>query len=250
MRVIPVIDLMNGQVVRGIGGKRSEYQPIKSQIATDAQPATVARAFVEHFGFDTAYVADLDAIQGRPPNLIAWKEIHAAGLKLWLDAGIGTPQACAVAHKLAHSLSIDANLVVALESLQDPDEKRWLDISARAAAHTFSLDLKESVPLHQIPAWQDRSAVEIAHSVHARGFSNIIVLDLADVGSHGGTRTLSLCRQLVAELHPVRIIAGGGVRGLTDLQELTNAGCDAALVASALHDGRLTPADLRQGDFG
>src|SRR5688572_18574193 len=95
MRVIPVIDLMNGQVVRGIGGKRSEYQPIKSQIATDAQPATVARAFVEHFGFDTAYVADLDAIQGRPPNLIAWKEIHAAGLKLWLDAGIGTPQACA-----------------------------------------------------------------------------------------------------------------------------------------------------------
>jgi len=40
------------------------------------------------------------------------------------------------------------------------------------------------------------------------------------------------------------LIAGGGVRGLADLTALARAGCNAALVASALHDGKLLPEDL------
>ena len=37
----------------------------------------------------------------------------------------------------------------------------------------------------------------------------------------------------------VALLAGGGVRGPEDLQRLADAGCDGALVATALHDGRL-----------
>ena len=33
MEVIPVIDLLGGQVVRGVAGRRDEYRPIVSQIA-------------------------------------------------------------------------------------------------------------------------------------------------------------------------------------------------------------------------
>jgi uncharacterized protein related to proFAR isomerase len=40
------------------------------------------------------------------------------------------------------------------------------------------------------------------------------------------------------------LIAGGGVRGRTDLEDLAAAGCSGALAASALHDGRLTKTDL------
>ena len=40
------------------------------------------------------------------------------------------------------------------------------------------------------------------------------------------------------------LVAGGGVRGLNDLALLANVGCDAALVATALHDGRLGPAEV------
>jgi phosphoribosylformimino-5-aminoimidazole carboxamide ribotide isomerase len=74
----------------------------------------------------------------------------------------------------------------------------------------------------------------------------MIVLDIADVGVGQGTHTLNLCQQLIAELHPVSVIAGGGVRGIDDLKALADAGCDAALVASALHDGRLTREEIRQ----
>jgi len=46
MRIIPVIDLMHGQVVRGIAGQRHTYQPIQSRLVASADPMAVARAFL------------------------------------------------------------------------------------------------------------------------------------------------------------------------------------------------------------
>ena len=37
------------------------------------------------------------------------------------------------------------------------------------------------------------------------------------------------------------MLVGGGVRGVEDLRRLKRSGASAVLVASALHDGRLTP---------
>jgi HisA/HisF family protein len=246
MRVIPVIDLMHGQVVRGVAGNRSQYRPIESHIASDARPATIARSLVESFGFKIVYVADLDAIQGGSPNLHAWEEISRAGLSLWIDAGVGDPAAClAVAERLS-SLTTEAHIIIGLESLRDPDDDGWKNALSCSPDSIFSLDLKNGVPIHRIHAWRDCSPVEIALSARALGFSKMIVLDLADVGTSQGTRTLALCGQLAQELPSMNIIAGGGVRGMDDLHALSSAGCCAALVASALHDGRLTAEDIRQ----
>jgi len=238
---------MNGQVVRGVAGKRSEYRPIQSSIAADAHPATVARAFVERFGFETVYVADIDAIQGRPPNREGWEAIRDAGLKIWLDAGAGDPlRYCELVESLL-SKGIRGAIVIGLESLQDPyDDRWWSDSAGSDFPPIFSLDLKESVPLRQALVWPDRSALEIAREAYHLGFRDIIVLDLADVGMDHGTRTLNLCEQLVKELTEARVIAGGGVRDSDDLRSLAVAGCHAALVASALHDGRLTADELGQ----
>ena len=75
------------------------------------------------------------------------------------------------------------------------------------------------------------------------GVQRMVVLDLAAVGMGGGAGTERLCRTLRCSYPQLQIIAGGGVRGPADLVSLERAGCDAALVASALHDGRL---DARQ----
>jgi len=40
------------------------------------------------------------------------------------------------------------------------------------------------------------------------------------------------------------LLAGGGVRDPGDLRELAQLGCTGALVATALHDGRLTAEDV------
>src|SRR5205085_9347687 len=60
--LLPVIDLMQGEVVHGIAGRREEYRPIVSILAESTKPLAVARAFREEFGFNELYLADLDAI--------------------------------------------------------------------------------------------------------------------------------------------------------------------------------------------
>jgi phosphoribosylformimino-5-aminoimidazole carboxamide ribotide isomerase len=246
MRVIPVIDLMGGLVVRGIAGRREEYRPIVSQIAADARPATVARALVEQFGFDTVYVADLDAIVHGRPDVRAWSEIAATGLKLWLDAGAGNANyAWRITERLAQA-ELDVELVVGLESLESEDDFFSIVEMFSFRPPIFSLDLKEGKPLAKNRAWQRLTPVEIALLAKSMNAREIIVLDLADVGTGGGTRTLDLCRQISQISETQTLIAGGGVRGLDDLQALARAGCHAALVASALHDGRLSRHEIDQ----
>ena len=56
MRVIGVIDLLNGRAVRACAGRRDRYPPI-------GDPVDLARRYVEHYRLLELYVADLDAIE-------------------------------------------------------------------------------------------------------------------------------------------------------------------------------------------
>jgi phosphoribosylformimino-5-aminoimidazole carboxamide ribotide isomerase len=237
MRVIPVIDLLRGQVVRGVAGKRSQYRPIVSRMAADASPGIVAEAFVERFGFETVYVADLDAIVEGRPDFDSWRKIAACGLTLWVDAGVGNLAAAQAVHEPLRAME-QHRLVVGLESLDSLDE--LTAICEHLPAPLFSLDLKGSVVQSRCCDIQGLKPLEIAQAAEACGIRDLIVLDLADVGTGGGTRTIELCREIRAACGFRQLIAGGGVRDAADLATLAAAGCDAALVASALHDGRLT----------
>ncbi len=239
MRILPVIDLLDGQVVRGIAGNRSEYRPIVSPLVSDSRPATVARMYRERFEFEDVYVADLNAISGKLPDLAAYQAIADAGLRLWLDAGTGTwAQVAAV-------LAADRRVVVGLESLASLDELGAMIAAAPAESLVFSLDLKSGRPFTGSRELLNCSPLEIAILAIAVGVSQIIVLDLANVGMHQGFGTESLCREICSTSPGTKLIAGGGVRHLTDLRTMQSAGCWGALVASALHDGRLTVADCR-----
>jgi phosphoribosylformimino-5-aminoimidazole carboxamide ribotide isomerase len=247
MRVIPVIDLLNGVVVRGVAGRREAYRPIESQIAADSEPATIARAFADDFGFDTAYVADLEAIQHGCLSIDAWQQIAGAGLKLWLDAGVGKSASAQRIARVLDQAKMDARLVVGLESVESADELAAIRAACSSRLPIFSLDLMAGQPLTRIADWKNISPLELAHIAIAAGYRDLILLDLADVGTNAGTRTLELCRAIRAIGDPqMNLIAGGGVRSPADLRDLQSAGCDAALMASALHDKRLTPADIRQ----
>jgi phosphoribosylformimino-5-aminoimidazole carboxamide ribotide isomerase len=67
------------------------------------------------------------------------------------------------------------------------------------------------------------------------------VLDLADVGSGTGGSTADLCQAILRRFPELRVITGGGVRGKDDVLRWQRIGVSDLLVASALHDGRLTP---------
>ena len=133
-----------------------------------------------------------------------------------------------------------------LETLADPAQLRpWVD-ELGPQSLVFSLDMKQGRPLAASPAWCDRSPEAIVAAVVEAGIHRMIVLDLADVGENRGVGTLPLCRQLRSAHPQLELTAGGGVRRADDIRQLATAGCDAVLVASALHDGGLSAADVRQ----
>jgi phosphoribosylformimino-5-aminoimidazole carboxamide ribotide isomerase len=244
MRIIPVMDLRHGLVVRGVEGRRSEYRPIQSQIAADSRPASIATAFSQKFGFRTAYVADLDAIMDGRPSVDSWREIAGAGLELWLDGGFANRDSVRRSLENAGVHGICPTIVIGLESLETQEELTAITRACEIPP-IFSLDLQGGRPLGRCDEWKDCSPREIAAQVVDRGITRLIVLDLADVGVAAGTRTMQLCQQIRRDHSAVELIAGGGVRGRSDLEELAQAGCDAALVASALHDGRLSSDDVQ-----
>ena len=69
------------------------------------------------------------------------------------------------------------------------------------------------------------------------------LLRAARVGGGAGL-DLRLVDDVRAAVPGLTLAVGGGVRGVEDLTRLADAGCDAALVATALHDGRLGAAEI------
>jgi phosphoribosylformimino-5-aminoimidazole carboxamide ribotide isomerase len=244
MRVVPVIDLKQGEVVRGRAGRRSEYRPIESRLAAAAAPGVVARAFSDGLGLSEFYLADLDAIGGTAPDWDSYAQVLEAGATLWVDAGAGdSVRARELADFRAGGRMIE-RVVVGLESLADWQELEAMVRLLGPRRIVFSLDLKAGQPVTESAEFSNLDPEEIALGALDRGVTRLLVLDVAGVGMDQGVRGVELCRFIRLWSDDCELACGGGVRGTADLEILAEAGCDAALVASALHDGKISRDDL------
>lgn len=236
--VIPVIDLKDGVVVRGRGGRRLEYQPIVSPLVAAPNPVELAHVFYHRFGCKNLYLADLNAIIGGRPNTTVLQHLAQIGLTVWVDAGV---RMRGDAHAL---LEAGASVVIAgLETLASPAELGGLIHDYGPTRICFSLDLRAGRPLGA-STWSNDIAL-IVEAVSAMGVTQLLVLDLADVGSHAGSTSTHLCQAICQRYPHLNVGVGGGMRNVSDLHTARSAGASSALVASALHDGGITAADLR-----
>ena len=228
LEVIPVVDLMGGVVVHARAGERDRYRPLQdSVLAPSAEPAAVIAGLLALHPFRTLYIADLDAIMGRGDHKALIRDLKQAfpSLRFWVDAAFAA--ACACRRFLDAGLG---DLVLGSESQCDP---ALLESLAGEPRLVLSLDFRGEQALGA-PAlfasprlWPER----------------VIVMTLARVGAGAGP-DLERLRAIRAMAPEKRLHAAGGVRGADDLAALQELGCAGALVASALHDGRLGRADL------
>ncbi len=239
MRIVPVMDVWKALVVHAVGGRRDEYRPINSRLTPSVFPVSVADAFREEFGFDEIYIADLDAIAGGPPQFELSKELRRREFSVWIDAGVRRP---ADAEVVARSGS---GVVLGLETLAGP-AVLFEVVSKFPDRVLFSLDLKAGVPLGDTSPWGVTDPQAIAARAIDLGVRRLLVLDLARVGEGAGCGTEELCARLAAAHPDVELWAGGGVRDASDLERLRDAGVRVALVASALHDDRISRTEAQR----
>jgi phosphoribosylformimino-5-aminoimidazole carboxamide ribotide isomerase len=246
MRILGVIDLLDGRAVHARGGERQRYAPVAS-VAGDA--VLLAQRYLEA-GVSDLYVADLNAILGLDRRDRLVDAIADLGAPMWLDAGVTTPEAA----RGCLSLGAD-HVVVGLETLRSFDDLSAICEAVEGERVAFSLDLRNGEPIDSgaggagkargAGGEQYSEALAIVGQSVEAGVSAILVLDLARVGTGSGIDVPFLAR-VRATAPRVTLIAGGGIRGARDVALLAEAGCDGALVATAFHEGSLGAAEIRQ----
>ena len=227
MEVIPVIDIKGGAVVRARMGRREQYRPIQTPLSPTSDPVDVTCGLLSLHPFATLYVADLDAIGGSGGNRIVLTRLRAEfpQLTLWVDNGISDRRSAGV--------WLDAGwgkLVLGSEAQSDAALVRHFAGDARVM---LSLDFRgpafqgPPVLLEETGCWPQK----------------VIAMTLARVGSGSGP-DLDRLRSIREAASERQIYAAGGVRDAADLITLKRAGIAGALVASCLHDGRLTGQEI------
>jgi len=232
MRIVPVIDLKGGVVVHARRGRRDEYAPLHSPLVDGCEPVAVARALCALCATTTLYVADLDALAGTAVNDATLAAL-ASVAEPWVDAGATTPEAAA-----ALSRAGVARNVIGTESIE-PDALTRSRGAAPQPPLVLSVDLHDGRLISPDPALAGREPTAAAALAHSLNVREVLVIDLARVGSGSGP-PLDAVAELAAALPGIAIYAGGGVRDDADLRALESAGAAGALVATALHEGRLT----------
>jgi phosphoribosylformimino-5-aminoimidazole carboxamide ribotide isomerase len=237
VRVVGVIDLKDGRAVHAVEGRREAYQPVARAGAehVDGDALTLGRVYRDAFGLDELYVADLDALAGRAPQRDVVGGLVSAGGSVWLDAGVRSLDEAHAA--LGTGVR---RLVVGLETLPDYDVLAAICAAFGGRRVVLSLDLREGRLLCSpgSPIAADPIA-RVAARAWGAGVETLVVLDVSRVGGRTGPAfgEIGIVRDAVPD---AAVYAGGGVRSVGDLRELQRAGATGALVASALHDGRLT----------
>ncbi len=230
MHLVPVLDLQHGCVVHARGGERRRYRPVSSRLSRDAHPEAVVEALLALYPFDTVYLADLDALAGGGDHAGIVERLleRFPALELWIDSGLapaydGLRRAQRTRLVDVHGTETPA-AIAALGALAPARRRRAI----------LSLDFRGGRMLGEAPHLERDPASP----------RRVIVMNLDRVGSGAGPdrrRLAALCRRWPEH----RIYAAGGVRDLADVRALGASGAAGALIASALHDGRLDAGALR-----
>lgn len=233
MKIIPVIDLLHGQVVHAKQGKRDSYAPIVSQLCQGSDPLEIVNGLLKLYPFDTLYIADLNAIQfgSLPSDYI--KKIQQAypQLTLWLDAGLR------VEHLDWINEFPDIHWIVGTEKISQLEEFHALVSVLEAnskASWTLSLDYMPSGYCGPEQLEQDATLWP----------KQLICMTLAKVGSDSGVDAGRLQSLLMRNNKSSQLYAAGGIRHAADLLHLEQLGVSGALVATCLHQQQLSSEEI------
>jgi phosphoribosylformimino-5-aminoimidazole carboxamide ribotide isomerase len=239
MRIIPVLDLMEGLVVHAVKGERERYQPVRSILAASADPLEVARCLQAETKCRTFYIADLNAIQGKGHNLEAIGEIASQlDAELWVDAGVADAGS---ANRLVEA-GADV-VIIGSETLSGLQQLRFICDSVPREKFIFSLDMAKGRVLSRAEALKGIAPSQALARLTSEGLDRFILLTLDSVGTGGGP-DLHLLQGAKRDYPQHTFTAGGGVKTPDHLQALSDTGVDGVLVATSLHRGWIGGRDL------
>ena len=237
--VIPVMDILEGRVVWAKHGDRASYKPLISWLCKTADPIELIANF-SRLGFNRVYVADLDAILGRKVNYSIYGQLLKYS-HIMLDNGVKTIE------NIDQLINLGINeVIVSTES--SPTMNFILSSLDKFTAKklVISIDTYNGKIISKIKELRDLNPIDSLKLFKDYGFEKAIFLDLKRVGSYSGV-DIKIIEKMVGI--DINLIVGGGIRNINDILLLRKLGLYGVLIASALHERKISINELRRYDL-
>ena len=236
MRIIPAIDIINGQCVRLTKG---DYETKK---VYNQNPLEVAKAF-EDSGIEYLHVVDLDG--AKASHIVNYKVLEdiAGKTNLKVDFGGG--------------LKSDEDLYVAFESganqitggsiaVKNPEVfKQWIN---RYGSDKIILGADCNSEKIAISGWQEESDIDVIPFIkgyQAKGIQYVICTDISKDGMLEGP-SFDLYERIIIDCDEtsLKLIASGGISDYNELPKLKEMGCEGVIIGKAIYENKISLKQL------
>ena len=231
MLILPAIDLRGGNCVRLVKGD------FKQETIYSEHPEEIALRW-EEGGAEFLHVVDLDgALAGEPQNMDAIKCILQA-VKIPVEVGGGIRSM----ESIDRLLSIGVSRVILGSVAVHKEELVQEACSAYGNRIVVGIDAKKGIVATD--GWEksgDISAVELAKKLGTFGLETIIYTDISRDGTLSGVNVTETAH--LARASGIKVIASGGVKSISDIEELKKRECDGiigVIVGKSIYEGTLS----------
>ena len=227
MKVIPAIDLMNGQVVRLYKG-----DPKQKTIYSD-NPVEIAKKW-EANGADMLHLVDLDATLGIGSNLPVIKKIlEQISIPIQVAGGLRDESTVTDVSKICN------RVVLGTLAFKDKPVLQKLLSNLGSQKIVISVDhIDGEIVIH---GWQKQTGIKLINAMKeflAMGFSEFLLTNVNRDGTLQGPDLKFLSQ--TCQLTNAHVIASGGISNIKDVQDVKQENAFGVILGKALYENKIS----------
>lgn len=236
MKIIPAIDLLDGQCVRLLQG---DYKKVTSY---NISPINQANYFFKE-GFRYLHIVDLDSAKNADnKNLNIIKSINKIkNLKIQVGGGIRDIQ------KVKDLLNIGIDrLIVGTEAIKNKNFLNALKNEVDVKKIVFGLDFKiiENEAVLYTNGWLEKSRYKLFDFIEKNSWIfNILATDISTDGMLSGPN-IEIYEKILNKSNS-NLIASGGISAISDINNLKKIGIQECVVGKAIYENIIPIEDIR-----
>ncbi|WP_312765260.1 1-(5-phosphoribosyl)-5-[(5-phosphoribosylamino)methylideneamino]imidazole-4-carboxamide isomerase [Epilithonimonas sp.] len=235
MRIIPAIDIINGECVRLSKGDYNQKTIYNSNVLE------VAKNFEDN-GIQFLHLVDLDgAKQNRIINYKILEEISSK-TSLIIDFGGGLKSEEDI--KIAFESGAKQ---VTLGSIAVKNPELFLETLGKYGSEKIILGADAKKEKIAVSGWLEESEMNIYDFIKEKTQTGIQYVISTDINKDGMLEGPSFERykKITDENPTIKLIASGGITSTNDLVQLKSLGCEGAIIGKALYENRISLNDLK-----
>ncbi len=232
MKIIPAIDLMNGEVVRLFKGDPNQKTVYSNN------PVEIAKKW-ENSGADMLHLVDLDATIGLGDNYEILREI-SKNISIPVQVAGGLRDIT----KIANTLDFAERVVIgtlAMQLKQSEQEQILLEIITQFGKDRLVVSIDHIDGQIVTHGWQKNTGVKLLNATNefvSDGFSEFLTTNVSKDGTLEGPDIMSL--EQVCQINGTNIIASGGISKLEDVDEIKKCNPYGVILGKALYEGLIS----------